>query len=85
MRQPTSLEARRRLEQVFKELDEAGKVSSPEVFLRGDRLRCVRAVQALERMDTAEARALLAALAKGIPWSRQTEAAKNALDRLGKQ
>lgn len=47
-----------------------------------DALRAVRAVTALERMGTPEARRLLAALAKGAPGARLTVEASLALRRL---
>jgi WD40 repeat protein len=48
-------------------------------------LRQIRAVEALERMGTPEARRLLEALAAGLPEARLTTEAKGALGRLGKR
>jgi WD40 repeat protein len=47
------------------------------------RLREVRAVEALEHMSTADARALLKVLAGGAPEAQLTQEAKSALRRLG--
>jgi RNA polymerase sigma factor (sigma-70 family) len=67
---------------------------SPEVVLRcdellkkltvpsGDRLRELRAVEALERIGSQEARAVLETLARGAPEAPFTRDAKAALDRL---
>jgi RNA polymerase sigma factor (sigma-70 family) len=49
--------------------------------LTGEALRELRAVEALERAGTAEARALLKALAGGAPGARLTRAAGEALGR----
>src|SRR5262249_3117130 len=48
-------------------------------------LRQLRAVETLERIGNAEARAVLASLGKGDPEARLTLEAKNALNRLSKQ
>jgi hypothetical protein len=72
-RQP-SLEVRRRLERIVERLQE--QVASLEL------LRELRAIQALERAGTAEARQLLKALAAGAPRAMQTEAARAACERL---
>lgn len=50
-----------------------------------DRLREVRAVEALEHVGGAEARRLLEALAKGAPAARLTREARAALERLEKR
>jgi WD40 repeat protein len=52
-----------------------------ETFSR-ERLRAVRAVEALEYLGSPEARRLLAALAEGAPEARQTREAQAALRRL---
>jgi hypothetical protein len=70
-----SLEARRRIDGLLANLDAA---RSP------GRLREVRAVEALERMDSASSRGLLERIAKGAPAARLTRDAKAALERLAK-
>jgi hypothetical protein len=50
--------------------------------LSGERLRAVRAIEALERMNTDDARTLLEALSKGAPEARLTREARESLDRL---
>jgi WD40 repeat protein len=70
---PTA-EARQRLETLL----EKSSASAPS----GAQTRRVRAVEALEQMDTAEARQFLEALAKGAPEARLTQEAKAALGRL---
>jgi HEAT repeat protein len=47
-----------------------------------DHLRTARAIEVLEHIGTAEARAVLVELAKGAPGVWQTEDAKEALGRL---
>jgi Tol biopolymer transport system component len=51
----------------------------------GERLRMLRAVEALGLIGTEEARAVLRELAKGPPAAPETQAAKQALDRLTKR
>jgi WD40 repeat protein/beta-lactamase regulating signal transducer with metallopeptidase domain len=51
--------------------------------LTAEQLRVVRAVEALEKMGTPEARAVLRALAGGAPGALPTREARAALDRLG--
>ena len=53
-----------------------GPVTAPEL------LRALRAVEALERAGTAEARAVLARLAGGAPPARLTREAQAASKRL---
>ena len=48
-------------------------------------LRRLRAVHALERIGSPEARALLRKLAKGMPEARLTQDAQDALRRLQKK
>jgi WD40 repeat protein len=67
-------EARRRLERLVKKL--GGPVASP------DALRPLRAVEALEKVGTPEARRVLAALAGGAPEARLAREANAALERL---
>ena len=50
--------------------------------ISGDRLRVVRAVEALERIGNADARRLLETLARGAPGARLTQDAKATLARL---
>jgi WD40 repeat protein len=71
----TSLEFRRRIEEV---LDRVAALSV-------GRLRLLRAVEALERNGTGEARQLLEALSRGLPEARLTREARSALGRLTKR
>jgi hypothetical protein len=70
-----SLEKRRRAEAVLAALEAPGPLS-------GEPLRAWRAVQALERINSPEARHALEALARGLESARLTRAAKDALARL---
>jgi hypothetical protein len=70
-------EARRRLERLVTDL--SAPVTSPE------RLRALRAVEALEKSGASEARQLLAKLAGGTPEARLTREARAALERLSKR
>jgi dipeptidyl aminopeptidase/acylaminoacyl peptidase len=72
-----SLEARRRAESVLQKLE--GPPWS------GERLRELRAVEVLELSGSAEARAVLRGLAKGIPGAMLTQEASAALARLEKR
>jgi hypothetical protein len=69
-----SLEVRRRIEQLVEELSS----EEPSPDLR----RQLRAITALERAETPEARQLLKVLAGGAPGARLTRAAQAALQRL---
>jgi hypothetical protein len=69
-----SPEARRRLEELRGKLE--GRIPP------GEEMREVRAVEALERIGTAEAREVLAGLAKGAAEAWLTQEAKASLDRL---
>jgi WD40 repeat protein len=69
-----SEEARRHLEELL------DKATSPAVS--GERLRQLRAVEVLERMNTPEAKKLLEDLARGAPGVSQTQAAQAALQRM---
>jgi hypothetical protein len=71
----TSAELRQRLAPVVAALVEAKPT--------GERLRAIRAVEALERVGTPEGRKLLAMLAAGAVGATLTEDAKAALGRLG--
>jgi RNA polymerase sigma factor (sigma-70 family) len=68
------LEVRRRLERLLKYLE--GPIAD------AGRLRGLRAVELLERIDSQEARRLLGTLAAGAPEARLTRDARAALDRL---
>jgi hypothetical protein len=70
------LELRRRIEQLLEQIE---AVPFPDL------LRAMRAVEALERVETAEARRLLNELANGAPEARLTQEAKSSLERLAKQ
>jgi WD40 repeat protein len=73
----SSPEVRRQVEGLLRKLREPA--SSP------DHLRLLRAVEALERIGTREARRFLAKLAAGLPKARLTQEAKAALKRLAKR
>ena len=68
-----SPEAGRRVDEL---LDRVGPVPA------GERLRQLRAVEALEQMGTSDACLLLEALAQGAPEVRLTEEARRASERL---
>jgi WD40 repeat protein len=70
-----SLEFRRRVERVLVSL----------ALPSGDGLRALRAIEVLERIDTPEAKKLLAALARGAVEARLTHEAKASLERLAKR
>jgi WD40 repeat protein len=72
-----SPERRRRIERLLEDL--AAPRSAPEV------LRSVRAVELLERLNTAPARELLRKLAAGAPAAWLTQEAQATLRRLGKR
>ena len=69
-----SAEARRRVETILTGL----KVG----HLSPERLRELRALEVLERVNTADARHLLERLAKGEPAARMTREARAAMKRL---
>jgi WD40 repeat protein len=73
---PPSLETRSRVESLLDKL--TGGTLTPE------QLRLTRAVEALERMGSPEARALLRTLAGGVPGTLTTREAEAALGRLGR-
>jgi hypothetical protein len=75
LRENPALEKRRRLESLL-------DVLNPSAALTGEALRGVRAVQALERIGTVEAREVLQRLAQGTDSTRLTRAAKEALGRI---
>jgi hypothetical protein len=72
VKQAKDLETRRRLETLLQRID----TFSPE------RLAELRAIEVLERVQTAAARALLRELATGCPAASSTRAAEEALRRL---
>ena len=71
-----SLETRRRLEQILKSLPD---IPAPET------LRTIRAIMALERIATPEARGVLETLARGATGARETEEARESLERLARR
>jgi WD40 repeat protein len=72
-----SVEARQRAQELMKTINHP--VHAPEM------LRQLRAVEALERIGTPEAGAVLAELAKGADGARLTREAQASLERLTKQ
>jgi hypothetical protein len=66
-------------------VEQVGSRRASDAERRGERLRAVRAVEALERSASTEARGLLRALAAGVPQARLTREARAALDRLSKR
>lgn len=66
-----SLDLRRRLTDILNQL----------TAISGERLRELRALEVLERLESPEARRLLETLAKGAPEARLTREAKSALER----
>jgi WD40 repeat protein len=74
-----SLEIRRRVEEILKEI-ERGKLEPS-----GRHLQPVRAVEVLEHIGTPEARSILSQLTQGTPGLRLTEEAKGSLERLKKK
>jgi hypothetical protein len=71
----SSAEVRQRLDPLLAALWQAKPTGEP--------LRTLRAVEALERLGTADARRVLTTLASGEPGSAVTRDAKAALERLG--
>jgi WD40 repeat protein len=74
LKSPASLETRRRLERVLKKLEQG----------RQRHLQELRALAVLEQIASADARAMLDALAAGEPQAPLTSAAQAARQRLGK-
>jgi hypothetical protein len=72
----TTLEARRRLEQILKNLFEA---PGPET------VRTIRAIMVLERIGSPEAQGVLEALSRGAPGARETDEAKASMERLAQR
>ncbi len=73
----SSLEARRRAEDILREMEKA--VTPP------GKLRALRAVEVLEWIASKEARGRLLELTKGAPDARLTQEAKASLERLAKR
>jgi hypothetical protein len=73
-REQLVLEARQRVEKLIKGL--RGPITSPE------RLRAIRAVEAIEYIGTPEARKLLQQIAQGAAGARLTVEAQEAVERL---
>jgi RNA polymerase sigma factor (sigma-70 family) len=70
-----SVEAKRRIAALVQEIDKAATVGTAMALAE------VRAVAALARMDSSDARAMLEALAKGVSLAPVTRAARAALGR----
>jgi hypothetical protein len=81
LRGTPSPEVRRRMEAL---LDNAVATARGPVH-SAERLRTLRAIQALEGIGTPEARRVLQTLAAGVAAARETRAAKEALERLSRQ
>ena len=73
MKRNPPLETRRRLDEIVNKLDDTPR---PET------IRSLRAIMVLERIGTPEARAVLTTIAGGAPGARETEDAKESLERL---
>jgi WD40 repeat protein len=71
-----SQEVRKRIEELL--------AKTSNTAPRGEALRTLRVIEALETMATPEARHVLQALAKGMPEAGVTRAAQAALERLGR-
>jgi WD domain, G-beta repeat len=74
VREPVSLESKRRAERVLKSLESRG--------LSAETLRAMRAVELLERIGGPDARHMLEALAAGAPDTRLTLEAQASLRRM---
>jgi len=71
-----SLEVKKRIEEL---------IDKPVgAFLTGNRLRIVRAIEVLEKINTPDAREVLEALAKGAAGALPTREAQAALERMAK-
>jgi hypothetical protein len=71
-----SLEARRRMEALLEKLTTG--------VLNAEEIRIVRAIESLDKMNHADARALLQTLAQGAPGALTTRHAQWSLDRMTK-
>jgi hypothetical protein len=58
-------------------------LAQPFIVRSPERLRLIRAIALLERLATPEAEQVLRPLAKGDPTARETQAAEQAMRRLG--
>jgi hypothetical protein len=76
-----SAEARRRVRGILQQIEKAPPPQAPLVA----RLAVLRAVELLERLDTAEARAILEEWSAGPADTALAREAKAALGRLGKR
>jgi HEAT repeat protein len=74
-----SLEIRRRVEDLLKEIDRNKREPSPQ------QLQLPRAVEVLEHIGTPEAKVILERLTQGTPGLRLTEDAKASLERMTKK
>ncbi len=74
-----SLEIRRRVEDLLKEIDRNKREPSPQ------QLQALRAVEVLEHIGTSEAKAILERLAQGTPGLRLTHHAQASLERFTKK
>jgi hypothetical protein len=72
-----SLEAKQRIEQILKKIEEGS--------LSGEQVRSLRAVEVLEQIGTPEARRLLETLATGAAEAQLTQEAKAAVERLARR
>jgi RNA polymerase sigma factor (sigma-70 family) len=73
LKNPPSEEARRRIEELLKNLEPTA--------LTGERLQKERAIEVLERIDSTASREVLAKLAKGVAEAPLTQNAQAALER----
>jgi HEAT repeat protein len=62
----------------------ASLLGAPHEAPTGDRLRTLRAIAALERIGTPEARDVLKGIAEGDAAARETREAKESLARMGR-
>jgi WD40 repeat protein len=81
LKNPASVEVEQRVERLLAKLQKGRGSGGPSA----ERLRLLRSLEALEHINTAEARDLLRSLAKGAPEAWLTQEAKSSLDRLARQ
>lgn len=77
-----SLEVLRRIESILEGLDKSRLPEAVVLPLSGEPLRHLRAIRVLERIGSSESRAVLEAMAKGMPTAIETHEARAALERL---